>query len=361
MKNLKYYSFMMLVLTACFDEQEFSVSSEVNYVAFSDTEVSVLEGADSEVTLAIIYSGPKTTAPLNVPLTISSSETTALPDIDYTFSTSISSLTIPAGEYAIPLTISILDNDEAVGPRSLVLVLEGSNSFDIGYLGSGAGQTFSLVIREDEAITFGYTSFEEPTAGDINNFSSQDGVEQVNVAGENTVDFTSVGGEMGFNTSYVPGQEGGADSGLLFGVTKFASDLGWEYDTGGFPDGSQAYSSSDADGLMEIVFDELVIPSETSILQVSLSLWFSDSSWEEDDEFDVFWRTEDGDELIISLRSDGSSMTDSAEGTGNVIVGQWSNFTADINNIKSGALVIQVGTDSGSEIAFIDNLVIKGI
>lgn len=360
MKKLAIYIILIMVLTSCFEEQEFSVASETNNVSLSKTEVSLQEGTDTEVTVNVVFSGTTLSQDLNVPLVIVSDASTAIEGTDYSISTSISSLVIPAGEYTVPLTITVLDNEEAVGPRTLVLNLAEVPGYDMGYLGKEDGRTFTITILEDDAITFGYTSFEEPTAGLINNFASQGGADQVNVDGQNSVDFVFIDGEMGFNTSYVEGEEGGADDELFFGVTSFTSDDDWGYDVGNFPDGSQAYGSSDADGLAEIVFDELTIPDFVSKLQVSMDLWFIEGSWEEDDEFDIFWRTEDGDEIILSLRSDGVAMTNSADGTGDIIVDVWTSFALEVENIKTGSLVIQIGSDSGSEISFIDNIVIKG-
>ncbi|MEP0367758.1 MAG: hypothetical protein ABJN36_00050 [Cyclobacteriaceae bacterium] len=361
------YSIFIIVIasvlcTSCFEEQDFAgVAKEVQYLAVSEDGATVLEGTDSEVTIDFIYSGVSPKSDVAIPVSLVTDETTAVENVDYTLDATLGSMTIAAGSFKTSLNVTILDNDEAVGPRSLVFALAESASVPTGFLGAEEGRTFTLTINEDDAITFGYTSFEEPTAGLVNNYPSQDGVEQVNVEGENSVDYVSTGGEMGFNTSYVAGQEGGADSGLLFGVSKFTSDTEWGYDLGSFTDGVQAYSTSDADGLAEIVFDELTIPGEIGLLQISLDLWFSDSSWEEDDEIDLIWRTTDGDELILSLRSDGASMTNSSDGSGDVIVDQWTSFVAEVSSIKTGSLVIQIGTDSGSEIAFIDNIVIKGL
>jgi len=349
----------VLTLTGCFEEQEFDVASELNYLAFSESEAILLEGEVDEYTFDIIYSGNQNEA-IEFSLGVDPDGTNATQGEDYTISPALGNLTIPAGESSLTIKVDIVNNDLQVGSRTLGFELNTTENIDLGYLGSDEGKSLNITILEDDAIFFGSTSFEEPTAGLINNFASQDGVEQENVPGENTVDYVSVGGEMGFNTSYLPGQEGGADEGLLFGVTDVTSDPDWEYDVGSFPDGMQAYSTSDADGLMEIVFDELEIAETTELLQVSAFLWFADASWEEDDEIDFFWRTEDGDELILSLRSNGDSMTNSADGTGDVIVEQWVNFMPEVSNIKSGSLVIHIGTDSGSEIAFLDNIVISG-
>ncbi len=353
-----------LIFSACFEEQEFQIPNEFSYVAFQEPDLSVLEGDNdnTELALTLIYSGPPLSNPLSVPIIIEVPEgMSAENGVDYVIDGESSAITIPAGEAEATLTIRILNNDIAVGPRELVFSVGSVSGLQTGYLGNEEGRTTTITIREDDLIELAYTSFEEPTAGSINNFASQDGVVQINVPGQNPVDYVSVGGELGFNSDYVEGEEGGADDGLLFGVSAFAADPFWEYDTGGFPDGSQAYSTSDADGLMEIEFDEVTIPVETELLQVSAQLWFSNSSWEDDDEIDFFWRSEDGDELILSLRSNGESMTDSPEGDGNVIVDVWTLFSTQVENIKTGKLVIQIGTDSGSEICFIDAISVKGI
>lgn len=63
----------------------------------------------------------------------------------------------------------------------------------------------------------------------------------------------------------------------------------------------------------------------------------------------------------MSFRSNGALMTDSPDGTGNVLVDDWFTFNMDVSNIKKGRLVIQIGTNSGSEYAFIDDIVIGGV
>jgi hypothetical protein len=352
-----------LTLAGCFDEQDFSFPDEFSYVAFGDTDLAAVEGTDNSVDINVIYSGSPLSSPLSVPVSIvPSGETDAVEGVDYSISGGLGNVTIPAGEASATITVNLIDNETPVGPRFLVFSMGSPQGVDVGKYGTDEGTTATLLIGEDDLTVFGYTSFEEPLAGEVNNYPAQGGVEQVNVPGENSVDYVSVGGEMGFNSSYVPGQEGGEDSGLLFGVTKFTSDPDWEYDVGSFPDGDQAYSTSDADGLMEIVFDQLDIPANTSLLVVNVQLYFVGDSWEDDDEFDFFWRTDDGDELILSLRADGNgAMTDSPDGSGSPIIDQWTQFVSTVNNVGPGSLVIQIGTDSGSEVNFIDAISIRGI
>ncbi|UII80353.1 hypothetical protein [Flagellimonas sp. CMM7] len=268
-------------------------------------------------------------------------------------------VSVSTGQNTVSLQIIPLKT-EAVDTKTVTLNLtEASGGLLLGtetvpYTLTIADQTLNLE-------TIAYTSFEEPLAGTINNYAAQDGVEQINVLDDgegnrlNAVDYVSVGGEMGFDMSYIPGEEGGEDDGLFFGVTNVVNEPD-EWNIGFFKDSAQAYVTSDADGLAEIVFDEVTIPAGVEFLKIRLSTYFVDASWETSDEFDVFWRTADGDELLLSFRSNevDELMTDAPDGTGNIIIDDWFTFDAFVSNIKTGSLVIQIGTNSGSELAFID-------
>lgn len=365
MKKTTLYILTTLILTTtgCFDDQDFKIPDNLSYIAFEKTEILLLEGEVATAEARIVYSGPSLGKALSVPLSIVDEEgLKAKEGEDYTIEGGLDKVSIPAGKHEQTIQINIINNTKAVGSRVFSIGIGKIEGVQLGTPDNKASKAIKITIQEDDLTLFGYTSFEEPVAGTINNYSSSNGTDQPNVVGENSVDFSSTGGEMGFDTSYIEGQEGGADNTLLYGVTKFASDTDWKYDVGSFPDGDQAYSSSDSDGLMEIVFDELTIPANASILQVSMSLWFAKASWETDDEFDVFWRTEEGDEKILSLRAnDSADMTNSADGSGENIEEEWKSFQVTIDQKKTGRLVIQIGTDSGSEINFIDNIKIEGL
>ncbi|GAA4272908.1 hypothetical protein U6A24_06475 [Aquimarina gracilis] len=290
--------------------------------------------------------------------------------VDYTTipdgSSGTITLDIPAGstEATIQLFPIIVQDNITTPDRVINLSI---NQVSGGLILSSTSGIYQVTIKDQDfnLDAFAFTSFEEPRAGDINNYAAQDGVEQVNVVDAdgnvlNSVDYVSTGEELGFDTSYVPGEEGGEDSGLFFGVTNVTNEPD-EYNIGFFADGAQAYITSDADGIAEIVFDEIKIPSAYNVLKVKFSVYFVESSWESSDEFDIFWRTDDGDELIKSFRSNADElMTDQPDGTGNVLVDEWATFFADVTNVTDGRLVIQIGTNSGSEIAFIDDILIGG-
>lgn len=269
-------------------------------------------------------------------------------------------LDIPKGSSQASIRLfPVIAQDNITTPDRIVDISIGEVTG--GLILSSTSGTYRVTIKDRDfnIDPFAYTSFEEPSAGIVNNYSAPDGTDLPNNEGENSVDYISAGEEMGFDTSYLPGEEGGADDGLFFGVTNVANEPG-EYNIGFFADGAQAYITSDADGIAEIVFDEVDVPLGYNVLKVKFSVYFVEASWETNDEFDVFWRTEDGDELIRSFRSNGDLMTDQPDGTGNILVDEWVTFFADVTNIKNGRLVIQVGSNSGSEIAFIDDILIGG-
>ena len=368
MKKVTIYILLtssLFLLNGCFEESEFEFPLEYSWIAFPQAEIVVDEAIGTGVSSEIILSGAPFATDQTINYTVEyPSEGGAKEGVDFNLPANSGSIVLPAGANSIEVNLieSIINNDIPVGRRSVIFTLQPVAGLNLGQLGNEQTQSITISISEDDLSTFGYTSFEEPAAGDVNNYSAPAGTDLPNNPGENSVDHVYNGGEIGFNTSYVPGQEGGADSGLFFGVTNITNEPD-EYDVGAFPDGSQGYMTSDADGLAEIVFDELDIPEATSLLQIKMSLWFiDDDTWEDDDEFDVFWRTEDGDELILSLRANSDNlMTDSADGDGAVITGDWNVFIAQVTNIKSGSLVIQIGTDSGAEFNFIDNIIIEGI
>lgn len=364
-KSIIYTLILSFYLFGCFEEQEFIIPDNQKYISFKTSSLEILEGEVASVKIQILYSGPALTADLVVPVSLTG-ENSAQDGTDYTIESGVGNVVLASGTYNTEILVSIIDNTEAIGLRTLTFTIGSIEGYKIGAPDNEAAASIQIRILEDDLNLFGFTSFEEPVAGEINNFSSQDGTEQVNVPGENPVDFSSTGGEMGFDTYYVDGQVGGADGTFLWGVSKFPTGdgtdnpSGEEYDTGGFPDGTQAYVSSDADGLMEIQFDELEIPDGTNILQVAFQLWFADASWESDDEIDVFWRTEDGDESLLSVR--GVEPQDNIEDdNGASLENMWIPYILAIETKKTGRLVLQIGSDSGSEVCFIDNIIIEGL
>ncbi|UJH68569.1 hypothetical protein [Allomuricauda sp. SCSIO 65647] len=339
-------------------------NEDVNEVVSREGQTFVAGIADGLTTTVFEDEGEAISVPFSVGFTLNESANVT---IDLTLENAVYGVdfvTEPDGASGqISLSISAGSNNPTIRliPNVTEEVKDYSVMFEVSgvsgglRLAEGSGVfTASVEDRTKNLDIIAFTSFEEPTAGATNNYEADDGVEQINKDGLNSVDYVSTGDELGFDFSYIPGEEGGEDTSLYWGVTNVLNEPD-EWDLPFFQDGMQAYVASDADGLAEIVFDEVTIAPSTEILLVTLSTFFVDASWEDSDEFDVFWRTSDGDELLLSFRGDeNDDMRDQPDGTGNVIENSWVTFNAFVQNVKTGRLVLQIGNNSGSELVFLD-------
>ena len=352
MKNIHYTLLCFTFLfTACFEEETFLVDSSAYSISFADAEQTESE-ANKTLNTTIILGVPNDAG---ISFNIELSNTDAIEGIDYRLPAGFGSYTADAGENTliIPL-VELLDEEERDGDKFL--------EFSISSSGLNAGgfvlhSTQKINIRDNDFDLLGFTSFEEvPTFG-TTNYESDDGFEMVNKPGLPPVDFTATGAELGFNSSYIV--PGGADGSLDWGIWN-SNDFTIDDAPFSFTDGVQGYASSDSDGLAEIVFDEVPINADDfNAVFVEFDVYFADASWEEDDEFDVYWRVggENG-EPILSLRAaDGDMQVD-----GTNVEGRWITVRGDIPRERTadGQLVIEIGQDSGSELLFIDNIQIKG-
>ena len=339
-------------------------NDEVNEVASREGQTFVAGIADGLTTTVFEDGGEAISIPFSVGFTLnqSANATIALSLENAVYG--VDFITEPDGSSG-QISVSIPEGGTNPTIRLVPIVTEGIKDYTVTFevaevsgglrLAQGSGVFTAAVEDQTKNLNvIAFTGFEEPTAGATNNYEADDGVEQINKDGLNSVDYVSIGGEMGFDFSYVPGEEGGEDTSLYWGVTNVLNEPD-EWDLPFFQDGMQAYVASDADGLAEIVFDEITIAPDVEILLVTLSTFFVDASWEDSDEFDVFWRTSDGDELLLSFRGDeNADMRDQPDGTGNIIENSWFTFNVFAQNVKTGSLVIQIGNNSGSELVFLD-------
>ncbi len=347
----------LILLVACDNE-------EVNEVTSREGQTFVAGMADGLTTTVFEDEGETISIPFSIGFTLNESATAT---IDMTLENAVYGndfITEPDGSTG-QISVSMPEGSNNPVIRLVPIVTEEVKDYTVLFevtqvsggirLAEGSGVfTASVEDRTKNLEVIAFTSFEEPIAGATNNYEADDGVEQINKDGLNSVDYVSTGDELGFDFSYIPGEEGGEDTSLYWGVTNVLNEPD-EWDLPFFQDGMQAYVASDADGLAEIVFDEVTIASDAEILLVTLSTFFVDASWEDSDEFDVFWRTTDGDELLLSFRGDeNDDMRDQSDGTGNVIENSWFSFNAFVQNVKTGRLVLQIGNNSGSELVFLD-------
>ncbi|MGV6829017.1 MAG: T9SS type A sorting domain-containing protein [Flavobacteriales bacterium] len=216
------------------------------------------------------------------------------------------------------------------------------------------------------AVTFAQiaasTSFEEPgvvpgvqyiDTGDPNVAH-----DLVNNAGEPEVDFTSTGGEMGFNARYEPYDtpSEGLSDGDWVGVTDFAGDVT------AFTDGVQGYGIGDADGNYILEFDTVDLAGYTGVT-LDIDYFINETGYEGDgttndsgnDRMRIYVKDLTNGTEIDVLNTEGSDINDLG------IEGAWQNGSVSLPDGIMAQLVVEVRTNSGSEVLYLDHIVIDGI
>ncbi|MEA2077464.1 MAG: T9SS type A sorting domain-containing protein [Candidatus Marinimicrobia bacterium] len=192
----------------------------------------------------------------------------------------------------------------------------------------------------------GYTSFEEPSTGDqyVDTGNQAEDHALVNNTGQADVNFTSVGGEMGFSAYYTNTRDDvGVTDGDYIGVTTYSPDAG------AFPDGAQAYQLSDADGKITVTLDPLTVSGATTVY-FGAKLFVKDDGYEDTDNIHL-WLTVDGTTNVDIFNLSG----DAIEAYENI--GTWATLTQEVNPTSSVVFHFEIDCNSGNEAFWIDNIV----
>lgn len=222
---------------------------------------------------------------------------------------------------------------------------------DISHSSSGA-VTQDLTISSVALEVIAGTSFEEPAGLDVDYTDTGDpdlNRELINNVDEAPIQFSSVGGEIGFRTFYVSTGGVGATDGDDLGVTTKTSIVGT------FSDGVQGYYADDTDGIMSIVFDP-VDASTFSALKISVDYLFNPTDYEEDDYFELIVESGSGVPVAIYTVS-GADIEEQG-----LDDGIWKNIVLDVTSLveDEAILKIQISTDSNAEEIYIDNIQFQG-
>ena len=138
---------------------------------------------------------------------------------------------------------------------------------------------FALASQVQANSIIAYTSFEEPTTAGFNYTDTLDPAtdhELINNPGEPPVQYTSVGGELGFRSFYTNTLNStGVADGWFVGV----NDAPQQSLMPGPTDGTQRFWLADTDGLMTVVLDSVDL-SATTDNELSMEVQFRSSSWE---------------------------------------------------------------------------------
>lgn len=201
-----------------------------------------------------------------------------------------------------------------------------------------------------------HTSFEEPPVFSIEYTDTGDANvphDLINNANEPFVDYSSVGGELGFNARYVPYDSpgDGLTDGDLVGVTDTSPSGSFP-----FPEGLQGYEISDVDGNFILEFEPVLISSPT----VSLDFFVSETGYEGDGT----QNSSGSDRLRIYVKDLGDNMEyDLLDTTGSDIndlgiEGRWETISLSIEDSPNITvqLIIEARTNSGAEAFYFDNI-----
>ncbi|GEM_PF-4496376 len=360
MKRLKIYLtilFFTIVTVSCFEENDFVIPGKFAWVGFEESAFSIAEDGGEGVQVTLLFSTKPVSSALNITYSVTS--TNATEGVDYSLPSGSGTATIPAGASSVNVTLieSALNNDNVTGDRTVVFAITDGGGYEMGAPDDKYGTTVTVVLQEDDFTSFGYTSFEDvDLTGLSSDYTKAGTVEMVNNPGEAPVDFIATGNELGFDSSMLP-ENTGDDGSEPIGVND-GSHVGVAY-----PFGSQGYSAEDIDGTIEIVFDEVTIPGGTTYLRLDIHAYFNDGGdWEEEDNgIELIWRTIDGDETAINVRSPGDLDDVVHDMDGNPIpLDTWLHFNGQVNSVKTGRPVLRIENDNNADLIMVDMIEVKG-
>ncbi|MGB0525124.1 MAG: hypothetical protein ACPGJS_19275 [Flammeovirgaceae bacterium] len=346
----KFLSLIILgscfLFTACDDD---ATNSTLGPVASGFLGTS--SSTDEDGSAVSISVGFEAGAPEAGTVIIDISETGAT-SANYTTSPAASggqiTLAIAEGQNSASFIVTPVDDNDADGNKTLTFTL---SSVSGGIRLGNTTLSHTLTITEDDLIfeQVAFTSFEEPNTGGkyIDTFDPNTDHDLINNPGQADVDFISVGGEMGFDASYVNTQNstglqddfGSGPTGDFVGVTDFTGDVG------SFTDGTNGYQFQDTDGQMILTFDDADFTNYLTGT-VSLDVFFSDTGFESGDAVRIYIKVGSQEIDLVNLQA--GAIAD--------VNNQWLSYEATFTGGSNVTLIAEVETNSTSEEVYLDNV-----
>jgi len=197
------------------------------------------------------------------------------------------------------------------------------------------------------AQTIAYTSFEEPGTGGKYTDTGDASVDHPlqNNSGEAPVNYTSVGGELGFTSYYYNTENStGLTDGDYVGVTDYTGTVG------AFSDGSQGFQMSDTDGLMVTTLDTVDISAYASV-QVSVDYFINDDTYETDPmDYVHIWLVLDGKDSLDMLNTYGQDIDDLG------IEGAWRTAVIQVSGYSKLNVKLALQSNGSYEAVYFDNI-----
>ena len=232
---------------------------------------------------------------------------------------------------------------------------------DLCFGDNSTGDSDGDGICDDLDVNIFGTSFEEPDGLDFIYVDSGD--PQVphfleNNPGDPLVNYTYMGGELGFTSFFIPTRDfNGISTGLGLtdgnevGVTPENSVIG------AYTDGDQGFKFEDTDGIMRLALDALDLNNSIDP-SVSIDYFLRSSDYEfsdgVQDNFRIYVDVDQGSSTIDLINTTGNDLDDLG------IEGSWNTLTADLPVGSLVRLIIEVDFNSTAEELFIDNIVFTG-
>jgi hypothetical protein len=207
----------------------------------------------------------------------------------------------------------------------------------------------AIAMPASAQLTFAFSGFEEPTTNNVqytDTGAPNTDHDLVNNAGQAPVNYTSVGGELGFSSRFLDAPNG--SSGLVNNDVGVRSNL---RNNGG----SQSFALEDIDGQFQLTFDPVDISGLVGVT-VSFDYFLDDVPWENGGtNVDFFFATVIVDGNPITLFDTRPNDIDSLG-----IEGSWNTITQAISG-NTAVLRFNFQSNGVEEDLFLDNITFQAV
>ena len=344
------------------------ILSDFSSFAVTIVNKPIIEVSSSTIDFGTIDSGDRTDAVFtltglgllgDIDITSSSSDFLVFDESTSSFgeSTTVASANAEQEELSIALRFDAFSG--TLGSKSGTITLSSESADDV---------TISLTGEEASFVDFVSSGFEDVDLTGLGLSYTKSGLAELNNnPGEAPVDFIATGSELGFDSSFDPndiGDDGGERIGVggvtnLFDINDDLDSVAFAYNGG-----SQGYHTSDLDGTLEIVFDEVTIPASAQHLEFSMAVYLTsfEGNYDAGEGVELVWRTSEGDTPLIDIEDLLGTGDFTINGNFSFAMDEWGTVKAPLDVSVSGStgrVVIRVFNDNNDDVYLVDDVSIR--